>query len=71
MEIDELKEVYDVSEVQKKLGLSRSNTYIFLEEVNKNQEPFRIIKIGKLYKVPKKQFNEWINGGSNNNVQYK
>ena len=70
MEIDELKEVYDVSEVQSKLGLSRSNTYIFLEEVNKNQEPFRIIKIGKLYKVPKKQFNEWINGGSNN-VQYK
>lgn len=57
----EEKKVYSVSDIQKLLGLGRTKTYIFLEEVYKNNEPFRVIKIGKLYKIPKDSFDKWLN----------
>lgn len=60
----ENKKVYSISEIQKLLGLGRTKTYNFLEEVYKNQEPFRVIKIGKLYRIPKDSFDKWLN--SNN-----
>lgn len=58
-----IKKVYDVSEIQKILGLGRSKTYEFLEQVYINKVPFNVIKIGKLYKVPKDVFDKWINDG--------
>lgn len=67
--MDNKKKVYDVSEIKEKLGLSRSKAYVFLEEVYRKQSPFRVIKIGKLYKVPVEQFDKWINGGDIN-VQF-
>ena len=60
----ENKKVYSISEIQKLLGLGRTKTYNFLEEVYKNQEPLRVIKIGKLYRIPKDSFDKWLN--SNN-----
>lgn len=54
--------VYDVSDIQKILGLSRSKVYLWLEEVYKAKLPFRVIKIGKLYKIPKDSFDKWIDG---------
>ena len=48
----ENKQVYSISEIQKLLGLGRTKTYNFLDEVYKKQEPFRVIKIGKLYRIP-------------------
>lgn len=60
----ENKKVYSISEIQKLLGLGRTKTYNFLEEVYKNQAPFRVIKIGKLYRIPKDSFDKWLN--SNN-----
>ena len=58
-----IKKVYEVSEVQEILGLGRSKTYLFLEEVYKKQQPFIVIKIGKLYKIPKDSFDKWIMNG--------
>ena len=57
-----IKRVYDVSDIQKILGLGRSKTYEFLDDVYKKKQPFNVIKIGKLYKVPKDRFDKWING---------
>lgn len=54
------KMVYDASDIQKMLGIGRSMTYLFLEKVYKDQAPFKVIKIGKLYRVPKKSFDEWL-----------
>ncbi len=54
--------VYDVTDIQKILGLSRSKVYLWLEEVYKAKLPFRVIKIGKLYKIPKDSFDKWIDG---------
>lgn len=55
--------VYLASDIQKALGLGRSKTYLFLDEVYRQQKnpPFRVIKVGKLFRVPKKSFDDWIN----------
>lgn len=53
--------VYLAADVQKALKLGRSKTYQYLEEVYKKQEPFRVIKVGKLFRIPQKSFDDWIN----------
>ena len=55
--------VYLASDIQKALGLGRSKTYLFLDEVYRQLEnrPFLVIKVGKLVRVPKKSFDDWIN----------
>lgn len=53
--------VYLASDIQKALSLGRSKTYQFLEEVYQRQEPFRVIKVGKLFRVPRESFDQWIN----------
>ncbi len=58
----EEKMVYSTLEVQKKLGIGRNKIYSYLEEIYKTQKPFRVIKIGKNYRIPKKDFDAWING---------
>ena len=58
------KKVYDADDIQKLLGIGRSKAYAFLEEVYEKQEPFRVIKIGRLYRVPKETFDKWLNGES-------
>ena len=60
MEVKETK-VYLASDIQRALSLGRSKTYEFLEEVYRKQEPFRVIKVGKLVRVPQQSFDEWLN----------
>lgn len=62
------KRVYDVSDIQIILGLGRSNVYKFLESVFRKQDPFKVIKVGKLYKVPREPFDNWVNGSINNDI---
>lgn len=54
--------VYDAEDVQKILGLGRSSVYRFLDEVYEKKEPFRIVKIGKLYRIPRESFDQWLSG---------
>jgi len=61
----ENKKVYSISEIQNILELGRTKTYNFLEEVYKKQQPFRVIKIGKLYRIPKDSFDKWLNNSNN------
>lgn len=56
------KKVYDADDIQKLLGIGRSKAYAFLEEVYEKQKPFRVIKIGRLYRVPKETFDKWLSG---------
>ena len=56
------KKVYDAEDIQKLLGIGRSKAYAFLDEAYENQKPFRVIKIGKLYRVPKEAFDKWLIG---------
>lgn len=56
------KKVYNASEIQKILGMGRNRVYEFLEKAYQKQYPFRVIKLGKIYKIPKKSFDSWLNG---------
>lgn len=56
------KKVYNATEIQKMLGMGKNGLYEYLEEVYKKQTPFRVLKFGKIYKVPKQAFDNWING---------
>lgn len=53
--------VYFAHDIQRYLGLGRSKTYEFLDEVYRQKTPFRVIKVGKLFRIPKKSFDDWFN----------
>ena len=56
------RQVYLAQDIQQLLGIGRSKCYTYLEKVYQKQEPFRVIKIGKLFRVPKQSFDNWLNG---------
>lgn len=56
----EEKKVYDAEDIQMILGIGRSKTYAFLREIYQRKEPFKVIRVGNLYKIPKKSFDKWL-----------
>ena len=56
------KMVYDVEEIQALLSLGRNSTYVFLNKVYKEQKPFRVLKFGKVIRIPKASFDNWLTG---------
>ena len=58
---EENKKVYEAEDIQKILKIGKNKVYDFLEDVYSNTNFFKVIKIGKLYRVPKKSFNDWLN----------
>lgn len=59
--MDEDEKIYGVDDIRRILKLGRNSTYDFLEDVYKNTHYFKILKIGKLYRIPKKSFDQWLN----------
>ena len=58
------QQVYLAADIQRMLGIGKSKSYTFLEDVYKQKiPPFKVLKIGKLFRVPKRGFDEWLNGG--------
>jgi len=54
-------QVYYPAEIRVILGISKSRVYTFLAEIYKQKDPpFKVIKIGKLFRVPKRSFDEWL-----------
>ena len=54
-------QVYYPAEIKEILGISKSRVYTFLDEIYKAKNPpFRVIKVGKLFRVPKRSFDEWL-----------
>lgn len=60
------KMVYNVEDIQMMLSLGRNSTYSFLDKVYKEQKPFRVLKFGKVIRVPKVSFDNWLNGRGEN-----
>ncbi|HJB90234.1 MAG: DNA-binding protein [Clostridiales bacterium] len=54
--------VYSVAEVKDILGVSRSKAYEFIKNAYKDEGPFRVIKVGDNYRIPKASFDQWLNG---------
>ncbi len=62
VEVDQ--QVYLATDIQRMLGIGKSKAYTFLEDVYRQKNPpFKVLKIGKLFRVPKRGFDEWLNGG--------
>lgn len=58
------QQVYLAADIQRMLGIGKGKAYTFLEDVyNQKNPPFKVLKIGKLFRVPKRGFDEWLNGG--------
>ena len=56
------KQVYLASDIQKALGLGKTKTYQFLNEVYEQEKPiFKVSKIGTSVRVLKKSFDIWLN----------
>lgn len=59
-------QVYMASDIQKALGLGKTKTYEFLNQVYKEEKPpFRVIKVGKSLRVMKQSFDSWVNAPNN------
>ena len=56
------KKVYKVEDVQNLLGLGRSKAYEFIENVYYDRKPFRVLRIGRSYRIPCNSFDKWLNG---------
>lgn len=42
------------------LGIGRSAAYEYIKKVEEQKEPFRVIKVGKSYRIPKESFDKWL-----------
>jgi len=56
------KQVYMVSDIVDILGISKSKAYDFVRDAYKNGDSFRVIKIAGTYRIPKKNFDQWLQG---------
>lgn len=54
--------VYKAEDIQEILDIGKNKIYDFLEDVYTNTHYFRVIKIGRLYRIPKTSFNKWFCG---------
>ena len=50
--------------LQELLGIGRTRAYELVKEAYKTQQPFKVIKLGKLYRIPKKPFDDWLEGNT-------
>lgn len=57
------KRVYEVEDIQEILNIGRTKAYAFIQEVYKKQVPFKVIKIGNIYRIPKTSFDHWLDEG--------
>lgn len=65
IELNTEQQVYLADDIRKLLGIGHSRVYTFLEEVYEDENPpFKVLKIGKLFRVPKKSFDAWLNGAA-------
>ena len=58
---DKNNTIYKTGYIKKILKIGKNKVYCFLEDVYSRTHYFKVIKIGKLYRVPKKSFDKWFN----------
>lgn len=61
-EPENIQLVYVAEDIQQMLRIGKTNVYSFLHKVYENPNPpFRVIMIGRLFRVPKQSFDDWLN----------
>ena len=55
------KKLYTAEDIQGILGIGRTKAYEIIRDAYKKKGPFRVIRIGHLYRVHRESFENWIN----------
>lgn len=56
-------EILSVEDIQEVLQVGKNSAYDLVKKAYENKSPFPVIKIGRLYRVPKQKFMDWIRNG--------
>ena len=59
---DEESQVYTVQDIQMILKIGRSAAYEYVAKVYENKAPFRVLRIGKSYRIPIASFDAYVKG---------
>lgn len=51
---------YSAEEVIDMLGLGKTKGYTYLDKVMAAGKPFAVIRVDKLFRIPKESFDSWI-----------
>ena len=54
--------VYDLADIQRMLKIGRTASYNFLAKVYKEGNPFPVLRVGSMYRIPKEKFDMWLSG---------
>ena len=58
---DKNNTIYEAGDIQRILKIGKNKVYCFFFFLYSRTHYFKVIKIGKLYRVPKKSFDKWFN----------
>ena len=54
--------VYDLADIQRILKIGRSASFDFIAKVYKEVNPFPVLRVGSMYRIPKEKFDMWLSG---------
>ena len=54
--------VYDLADIQRMLKIGRTASYDFIAKVYKEGNPFPVLRVGSMYRIPKEKFDMWLSG---------
>lgn len=55
-----MKKVFTAKDIAGILGVCNKTAYELIRQAQSNENMFKVIKIGRLYKVPAKSFLDWL-----------
>lgn len=57
-----MKKVFTAKDIQEILGVCEKTSYDLIRQALTRGDMFKVIKIGRLYKIPSKSFLDWLDG---------
>lgn len=57
-----MKKVFTAKDLQEILGVCEKTSYDLIRQALTRGDMFKVIKIGRLYKIPSKSFLDWLDG---------
>ena len=55
---------YRISDIHEIMGISMHKTRDWIKQVYYNGEPFRVLRVGTLWLLPKMEFDDWLDHGT-------
>lgn len=55
-----MKKVFTAKDLQEILGICNKTAYELIRQAHTRGDMFKVIKIGRLYKIPSKSFLDWL-----------